>query len=281
MKLNLLKKIFLLFCLKLIVASVYLTASELPRVIVQSTTSTANSGFFEYIKPHLLEHTGIDLSVVAVGTGQAIKNAKNCDGDMLLVHSYEAEKKFVKSGFGIQRFDLMYNDFVLLGPASDPARVSSVKTIEKALKKIALMESFFASRGDDSGTHRAELKLWRLAGINPVLNSGKWYLETGSGMGATLNFAGEREAYVLADRATWLSFRSKRHLKILFEGDKKLFNQYGLIGINKLRCPHVDSGLTNSVIDWLLSEKGQVLIGHFKVDDQQLFYPNAEVSYEN
>ena len=248
---------------------------DVSRIVVQSTTSTANSGFFDYIKRHLEQDTNVSLSVVAVGTGQAIKNASNCDGDMLLVHAIDAEREFIKSGFGYARFDLMYNDFVLIGPFSDPAEVFDTTHIEEALAKIALTESFFASRGDDSGTHKMELKLWAISGHNPVHYSGKWYLETGSGMGATLNFAGERQAYVLADRATWISFKSKRELKILFEGDSKLFNQYGLIAVNKNKCPHVNSESTKIVIDWLLSKKGQEIISKFKVNGQQLFFPNA------
>ncbi|HXG79615.1 MAG TPA: substrate-binding domain-containing protein, partial [Methyloceanibacter sp.] len=201
-------------------------------IIVQSTTSTQNSGLFEHILPLFTKKTGIEVRVVAVGTGQALKNAQNGDGDVVLVHSKPDEEKFVADGWGVKRHDVMYNDFVIVGPADDPAKIAGGKNAADALKAIAEAEAPFASRGDDSGTHKMELKLWQEAGIDPHPDSGKWYLETGSGMGATLNTAVGKRAYTLTDRATWLSFANKDDFKILVEGDPELFNQYGVILVN-------------------------------------------------
>ncbi len=244
-------------------------------IIVQSTTSTANSGLFDFLLPMFEEKTGIKVNVVAVGTGQAIKNAQNCDGDVLLVHAKPAEEKFVADGYGTKRSDLMYNDFIIVGPPSDPAGIAGMNDAEAALKKIAEAQAVFASRGDDSGTHKKEQSLWSAAGIDIKAASGSWYRETGSGMGATLNTGVGMGAYVLTDRATWISFGNKGDFNIAVEGDDDLFNQYGVIPVAKDKCPSVKADLAQTFADWLLSAEGQQAIASFKVQDQQLFFPNA------
>ena len=244
-------------------------------IIVQSTTSTQNSGLFEHILPNFTKKTGIDVRVVAVGTGQALKNAENGDGDVVLVHSKPDEEKFVAEGWGVKRRDVMYNDFVIVGPAADVAKIGGLKDAVEGFKKIAETEAPFASRGDDSGTNKAELKLWQDAGIDPKSASGKWYLETGSGMGATLNTAVGKHAYALTDRGTWLSFANKDDFKVLVEGDPKLFNQYGVILVNPAKHPNVKAKEGQVFIDWLTGPEGQAAIASYKVDGQQLFFPNA------
>jgi len=244
-------------------------------IVVQSTTSTQNSGLFDYLLPKFTEKTGIEARVVAVGTGQAIKNAMNGDGDVLLVHAREAEEKFVAEGWGVKRFDVMYNDFVVVGPAADPAGIAGMTDAVAAFRKIAAAKAAFASRGDDSGTHKAELALWREAGIDVEAASGSWYRETGSGMGATLNAGVGMGAYALADRATWIAFKNKADFGIAVEGDRKLFNQYGVILVNKERHGSVKAELGQRFIDWLIGPEGQAAIAGFKVDGEQLFFPNA------
>jgi tungstate transport system substrate-binding protein len=244
-------------------------------IIVQSTTSTQNSGLYDYLLPKFRAKTGIDVRVVAVGTGQAIRNARNGDGDVLLVHARSAEQKFVTDGFGVRRFDLMYNDFVIVGPENDPAGVRGEKNVVAALKKIASKAALFASRGDDSGTHKKERSLWKAAGIDPVKSSGKWYRETGSGMGATLNAGIGMGAYVMTDRATWIKFGNKREHEIVVEGDKRLFNQYGVMLVNPKKHKRVKAEAGQTFIDWLLSAEGQRTIASYKVDGKQLFFPNA------
>ena len=258
------------------VAPAGLTLAEDKSILVQSTTSTQNSGLYGYLLPLFKADSGITVNVVAVGTGQAIKNAQNCDADVLLVHAKPAEEKFVADGYGVKRFDLMYNDFVIVGPASDPAGIAGGKDAAEALKTIAANKALFASRGDNSGTHKAEKALWKMAGLDPTGASGGWYRETGSGMGATLNAGVGMGAYVLTDRATWISFKNKGDFKIAVEGDKALFNQYGVILVNKDKCPTVKVELGQQFIDWLLSPKGQDAIRGFRVDGQQLFFPNAK-----
>lgn len=244
-------------------------------IIVQSTTSTANSGLYDYLLPIFQDLTGIRVNVVAVGTGQAIRNAQNCDGDVLLVHAKAAEDAFIASGFGTIRFDLMYNDFVVVGPVSDPARINGMSDVQDAFVKIAEAGALFASRGDDSGTHKAEISLWRETDIDPSASSGDWYRETGSGMGATLNAGIGMGAYVMVDRATWVSFENKQDFGILLEGDADLLNQYGVVPVNPEKCPNIDAIAATIFVDWLLSKAGQVAIAAFRVDDQQLFFPNA------
>ena len=245
-------------------------------IVVQSTTSTRNSGFYDHILPMFTEKTGIEVRVVAVGTGQAIRNAANGDGDVLLVHSRADEKKFVADGYGVERFDVMYNDFVIVGPPSDPAGVAGMADAVDALAKIAETEAIFTSRGDDSGTHKAELALWKEAGIDVQAASGGWYRETGSGMGTTLNIGIGMGAYVITDRATWLSFGNKGAHRIAVEGDPRLFNQYGIILVNPEKHPNVKAGPGGQFVDWLLSEEGQAAIASFQVGGRQLFIPNAE-----
>ncbi|MGA7979371.1 MAG: substrate-binding domain-containing protein [Chromatiaceae bacterium] len=245
-------------------------------IIVQSTTSTQNSGLYGYLLPIFTKKTGIQVNVVAVGTGQAVKNAKNGDGDVLLVHAKPDEEKFVAEGYGVKRFDLMYNDFVIVGPAKDPAKVGGMKDAAAALRKIAKTKAPFASRGDNSGTYKKEMALWKAAGIDPSAASGTWYREAGSGMGATLNTAVGMGAYTLTDRGTWISFKNKDDFKILVEGDKNLFNQYGVMLVNPKKYPNVKAKAGQTFIDWLLSDEGQKAIASYKVDGQQLFFPNAK-----
>ena len=250
-------------------------AEDASFIVVQSTTSTQNSGLFDHLLPIFTEKTGIEVRVVAVGTGQAIKNAANGDGDVLLVHAKSAEEAFVAEGNGVERFDLMYNDFVIVGPAADPAGIAGAGDAAAALQAIAASGATFASRGDDSGTHKAELKLWQAAGVDPTSASGEWYRETGSGMGATLNAAAGMGAYTLTDRATWVAFENKGDLRIVTEGDSALFNQYGVILVNPEKFPAVKAGEGQQFVDWLLSEEGQAAIAAYQVDGQQLFFPNA------
>lgn len=245
-------------------------------IVVQSTTSTQNSGLFDAILPEFTDKTGIEVRVVAVGTGQALENAKRGDGDVLLVHARPAEEKFVEEGWGVKRQDVMYNDFVIIGPAEDPAGVAGMKDASAALAKIASEEAPFASRADDSGTHKKEMALWKDAEVDPTRASGTWYRETGSGMGATLNAAVGMDAYALTDRGTWISFANKDDFKVVVEGDPDLFNQYGVILVNPEKHPHVKAELGQTFIDWLTGPEGQQAIADFKLDGQQLFYPNAE-----
>ena len=246
-----------------------------PFIVVQSTTSTQNSGLFDYLLPKFEAATGIEVRVVAVGTGQAIKNASNGDGDVIIVHATSAEEAFVESGHGLARHDLMYNDFIVVGPPDDPARIAESEDAASAFASIARTEAKFASRGDDSGTHLAERRLWALADVHPDNFSGDWYYETGSGMGATLNIAKEVDAYVLTDRASWISFMNKGDHRILMEGDSALFNQYGIVRVNPERHPETNAEAASTFIDWMLSDEGQAEISQFTVDGQQLFFANA------
>jgi len=251
-------------------------AAQDESIIVQSTTSTQNSGLYDHILPMFQQKTGIQVNVVAVGTGQALENGRRGDGDVLLVHAKPAEEKFVAEGYGVQRHDVMYNDFVIVGPASDPAGVKGMDDAPAALGKIADEEAIFASRGDDSGTHKKEISLWDAAGVDPSEASGTWYRETGSGMGATLNAGIGMDAYVMTDRATWISFGNKANHEILVEGDEALFNQYGIIMVNPEKHPNVNVEVAQTFIDWILSDEGQNAIASFKVEGEQLFTPNAD-----
>lgn len=244
-------------------------------IIVQSTTSTANSGLYDDLLPVFQDKTGIQVNVVAVGTGQAIKNAENCDGDVLLVHAKAAEEAFVAAGFGMARTDLMYNDFVIVGPPADPAGVGGMTDVQGALSRIAEVGALFASRGDDSGTHKKEVSLWGDTGIDPTTQSGGWYRETGSGMGVTLNAGIGMGAYVMTDRATWISFGNKQDYAIKVQGDEDMFNQYGVIPVNPAKCPAVNIDAALAFADWLVSDGGQETIASYRVNDQQLFFPNA------
>lgn len=244
-------------------------------IMVASTTSTKNSGLYEHLLPLFTEKTGIEVRVVAVGTGKAIQQARDGDADVLLVHAKSREEEFVAEGFGVERFDLMYNDFVVVGPAADPAGIKGGDDAPAALKAIAGSGAGFASRGDDSGTNIKELSLWETAGVDPRAHSGAWYRETGSGMGATLNTAVALGAYSLTDRATWIAFANKGDFEIAVEGDARLFNQYGVILVNPEKHPHVKAEDGQAFIDWLLSEEGQDAIGTYRLSGQQLFFPNA------
>lgn len=244
-------------------------------IILQSTTSTQNSGLFDYMLPIFTRKTGIEVRVVAVGTGQALKNARNGDGDVLFVHAKPAEEKFVADGFGVKRQDVMFNDFVIVGPASDPAKVGGMKDAPAALKMIADAKAAFASRGDDSGTHKKEKRLWKEAGVDADASSGSWYRETGSGMGATLNAAVGMGAYALTDRATWISFKNKGDFKNHVEGDKALFNQYGVILVNPAKHAVVKEELGQTFIDWVTGDEGQKTINSYTLNGQQLFFANA------
>lgn len=244
-------------------------------VFVQATTSTKNSGLYDYLLPMFTDQTGVQVNVVAVGTGQAIKNAERCDGDVLLVHAKAAEERFVQAGYGVSRSDLMYNDFVIVGPAADPADLAGGQNVVRALKQILDTQSVFASRGDDSGTHKAEMRLWSQTGVDPTPASGDWYRETGAGMGVTLNTAVGMGAYTLTDRATWLNFGNKEDFVIHVQGDARMFNQYGVIPVNPEHCSNINSADANVFVDWLLSEVGQAAIASYKVNGEQLFFPNA------
>ena len=253
--------------------SISLFADE--RIIIQSTTSTVNSGLLAQILPVFETETGIKAHVVAVGTGQALKNAANGDGDILLVHSKAAEESFVAQGWGVERFDVMYNDFVIVGPSQDPAMIKGEQDVSIALEKIMTHQVLFISRGDDSGTHMAERRLWSAAGQDPSPFSGKWYREIGSGMGATLNMAASIDAHTLTDRATWLSFGNKENLAVLVEGDPQLFNQYGVIAVNPERHFHINKAGAEAFVGWITGPQGQAEIAAFQLNDQQLFFPNA------
>jgi tungstate transport system substrate-binding protein len=244
-------------------------------IVVASTTSTQDSGLFGYLLPIFKARTNIDVKVIAQGTGQALDTARRGDADVVFVHAKAQEEKFLAEGFGVKRFDVMYNDFVLIGPNNDPAGVKG-RDIETALKMIQAKSAPFVSRGDRSGTHSAELALWNQAGIDIAAGRGSWYREIGQGMGAALNTAGAMGAYVLSDRGTWISFKNRGDLKIVVEGDRRLFNQYGVMLVNPAKYPTVKQDLGQSFVDWLVSPEGQAAIAGYKIDGQQLFFPNAE-----
>ncbi len=253
------------------------TRAEDRFIIVQSTTSTENSGLFDHILPLFRKKTGIEVRVVAVGTGQAIRNAANGDGDVLLVHATLAEEQFVSQGYGLFRADVMYNDFVIVGPSSDPAGIGGLDNAVTSFRRIAEKKVPFLSRGDDSGTHRTELRLWREAGIDAGMASGTWYREAGSGMGATLNTGINMGAYILTDRATWITFRNKQTAQILVDRAPGLINQYGVIPVSPDRHPHVKAGLARQFVNWILSDEGQAAIASFQINGQPLFFPNARL----
>ncbi|WP_308915891.1 substrate-binding domain-containing protein [Jannaschia sp. LMIT008] len=245
------------------------------RIVVQSTTSTAHSGLYDHVLPRFERATGIDVAVVAVGTGQAIRNARNCDGDVLIVHAEAEEEAFVAAGYGIERHDLMANDFVLIGPAADPAGVAGLP-IADAMTRIAEARAVFVSRGDDSGTHRAERRLWARAGVDAAAASGAWYRESGSGMGATLNVAVGMDGYALTDRATWATFANRGDHAIVVQGDPSLFNQYGIVAVSPQVCPDGNADDAATFVEWMLGLDGQAAIGSYVVEGQVLFHPNGQ-----
>jgi tungstate transport system substrate-binding protein len=249
--------------------------NEKPFIIVASTTSTEDSGLFDYMLPKFERQTDIDVRVVAVGTGEAIELAKHGDADVLLVHHKPSEQAFVAQGHGVKRYPVMWNDFIIVGPGFDPADISGIKNAPKAFRKIAEAKATFASRGDDSGTHSKELEIWQSAGVNVAKASGKWYRELGQGMGPTLNTAAAMNAYTLSDRGTWIAFDNRQNLKILVQGDPELINQYGVILVNPKKHPYVKAKAGEQFIDWLVSKRGQKIIGSYQLKNQQLFHPNA------
>lgn len=249
-------------------------AAAAESITVASTTSTENSGLFDHLLPRFEQATGIEVRVVAVGTGQAIEIARRGDADVLFVHHKPSEEEFVADGYGVKRHPVMYNDFVIVGPADDPAGIRGMEDAALALERIAKAEVPFASRGDNSGTHKKERGLWDAAGVDP--DSGdRWYRETGSGMGPTLNTAASMNAYALADRGTWIAFNNRQELELLVAGDPRLFNPYGVILVSPERHPHVNAGAGQRFIDWLISPAGQEAISAFQLRGQQLFVPNA------
>jgi len=253
-------------------------AAQDKSIVVASTTSTQDSGLFNHILPMFKAKTGIDVKVVAQGTGQALDTARRGDADVVFVHAKPAEEKFLSEGFGVKRYPVMYNDFVLIGPKADPAGIKGSKDIVAALGAIKAKGADFISRGDKSGTHQAEINLWKVAGVDIGKDKGPWYKEIGQGMGAALNTASASNAYVLADRGTWLSFKNRGDLVIAVEGDKRLFNQYGVMLVNPEKHANVKKDLGQQFIDWLVSAEGQKAIAEYKINGEQLFYPNANDS---
>ncbi|MBK6601327.1 MAG: extracellular solute-binding protein [Betaproteobacteria bacterium] len=245
-------------------------------IVVASTTSTEQSGLFGHLLPAFTRATGIEVRVVALGTGQALDTGRRGDADVVFVHDRAAEDRFVAEGWGVDRRDVMYNDFVIVGPKSDPAKVAGSKDVANALKSIAAAQAPFVSRGDKSGTHAAELRYWKDAGVDLAAQKGSWYRETGSGMGPALNTASSMNAYLLADRGTWLNFRNRGDLAILVEGDRKLFNPYGVMLVNPAKHPHVKKADGEAFIDWLTSPEGQASIAGYKIGGEQLFFPSAK-----
>ena len=244
-------------------------------ITVASTTSTEQSGLFRHLLPIFEKKTGIRVRVVAVGTGQALDIGRRGDADVLLVHAKPLEEKFIAEGYGVKRQDVMYNDFVLIGPKPDPAHVAGTRDVVAAFRKVKEARAPFVSRGDRSGTHFAELEIWKLAGIDIGREKGAWYRDTGQGMGPALNTAAAMNAYILSDRGTWLSFKNRGELAIAVEGDRRLYNQYGVMLVNPARHPHVKAAIGQTFIDWLLSTEGQQAIADYKINGEQLFFPNA------
>jgi tungstate transport system substrate-binding protein len=244
-------------------------------ITVASTTSTEQSGLFRHILPIFQKTTGIEVRVVALGTGQSLDMGKRGDADVVFVHARSLEEKFVAEGYGVKRLPVMYNDFVLVGPKSDPAKIARGKDILEALRKIKAQSAPFVSRGDRSGTHMAELALWKQSGIDIAAGKGPWYRDTGQGMGPALNTASSMNGYILADRGTWISFKNRGDLAILVEGDQRLFNQYGVILVNPARHAHVKKDMGQAFIDWVVSPEGQKAIAGYKIGGEQLFFPNA------
>jgi tungstate transport system substrate-binding protein len=268
------RRLFLTTLVALSIPAAQVYAQE-KSIVVSSTTSTEQSGLFNYMLPIFKMKTGIEVKVVAVGTGQALDIGRRGDADVVFVHDKPAEEKFIEEGFSTKRYEVMYNDFVLIGPKSDPAKIAGGKDIQVALQKIAAAQAPFVSRADKSGTHAAELRYWKGAGVS-VSPGPSWYKETGSGMGPALNTASAMNGYILADRGTWLSFKNRGDLAILVQGDPKLFNQYGVMLVNPAKFPHVKKVQGQEFINWLISKNGQDVIASYKIDGEQLFFPNAK-----
>jgi tungstate transport system substrate-binding protein len=261
--------------LLLITTSVVLAEDE-SFITLSSTTSTDNSGLLDYLIPKFKAKTGIDVHVIAVGTGRALLLGERGDADIVLVHHKTSEENFIEKGFGIDRRDVMYNDYVIVGPKNDPAKINKLKHAADAFKLISQHKVPFVSRGDNSGTHKKEIELWSLAEVDAQKYSGDWYREAGAGMGATLNIANGMNAYTMTDRGTWLSFKNRDDLTLLFENDPPLFNQYGVILVNPKRHEHIKYQQAKQFSDWLISSKGQQAIAEFTLEEQQLFFPNAQ-----
>ena len=264
------------FLLALVLCSSFSIEAQQRFITVASTTSTEQSGLFKHLLPIFEQKTGIQVRVVALGTGQSLDMGKRGDADVVFVHAKPLEEKFVAEGYGVKRFEVMYNDFVLVGPKSDPAKVGGTRDIVAALQKIKAAQAPFTSRGDKSGTHFAELELWKLAGVDIAKDKGPWYRDTGSGMGPTLNTAAGMNAYALTDRGTWLSFKNRGELVISVEGDQRLFNQYGVMLVNPAKHPHVKKEMGQAFIDWVISPEGQKAIAEYKIGGEQLFFSNAK-----
>jgi tungstate transport system substrate-binding protein len=263
------------FLLSALICFAFTAEAQQRFITVASTTSTEQSGLFKHLLPIFEKKTGIDVRVVALGTGQSLDMGKRGDADVVFVHAKPLEEKFVAEGYGVRRIEVMYNDYIVVGPRSDPAKIAGGKDAVTAFKRIKAAGAPFASRGDKSGTHFAEVELWKAAGIDVAKEKGGWYRETGSGMGPTLNTASGMNAYALTDRGTWLSFKNRGDLTIVVQGDKRLFNQYGVILVNPAKHPSVKKEMGQAFIDWLVSPEGQNAIAAYKIDGQQLFFPNA------
>lgn len=269
------RRAWLVACVSAGVAAAPGVQAQSTFIVVASTTSTEQSGLFKHLLPAFTKQTGIEVRVVALGTGQALDAARRGDADVVLVHDLAAEQRFVAEGFATRRFDVMYNDFVIVGPKGDPAQVGGLKDTLEALRRIERAQAPFVSRGDRSGTHAAELRHWKEAGVDLERARGPWYKETGSGMGPALNTASGMNAYLLTDRGTWLSFRNRGELQVLVEGDRRLFNPYGVMLVNPERHPHVKREAGQRFVDWLISAEGQRTIAGFRINGEQLFFPGA------
>jgi tungstate transport system substrate-binding protein len=270
------RRSLILFAIAFVLAQVSLASAQKKSIVVASTTSTEDSGLFGFILPLFKQKTGIDVRVVSRGTGQALDMARRGDADVVFVHARDAEEKFVAEGHGVKRYSVMYNDFVIIGPKSDPAGIKGARNVVFAMQAIKAKGAPFISRGDNSGTHIAEIKLWKDAGIDIQKEAGPWYKSIGQGMGAALNMAAASGAYLMADRGTWISFRNKGDLVIAVQGDKLLFNQYGVILVNPDKHPHVKKELGQQFIDWLISHEGQKAIADYKIKGEQVFWPQRE-----
>jgi tungstate transport system substrate-binding protein len=268
----------LLILAAIFVSTIHAASAQERSIVVASTTSTEQSGLFGFLLPRFFAKTGIQVKVVAVGTGQALDIGRRGDADVVFVHDRPAEEKFMAEGFGVRHFDVMYNDFIVVGPSADPAHLAGGKDVVEAFRKIAAANALFISRGDRSGTHEAELRYWKDAGVAINAVQDRWYREIGQGMGSALNMASSTDAYLLADRGTWLSFRNRGTLVILVEGDRRLFNQYGVMLVNPAKHPNVKVAGAQAFVDWLISAEGQSTIAQYKIGGQQLFFPNAEAS---